>query len=309
MSAYDRTIAGRRRPHNCIIDATMRESTDDHLSRLDPISPASERALSADGREDPRSRSERAAELLGPAACRALGIYHPPQGFMLSVVIPVYNEARTVEELVRRVRRSGVACQIILVDDGSTDGSRELVESWRGQPDLTVILHETNQGKGAALKTGFAAATGDVVVIQDADLEYDPAEYLKLIQPIVEGQADVVFGSRFTGDSQRVLYFWHYLGNRLLTLLSNAFTNLNLTDMETCYKAFRIDVIRRIAPTLRERRFGIEPELTAKVARLPGVRIYERPISYAGRTYSEGKKITWRDGLRALWCVVRYCRG
>jgi glycosyltransferase involved in cell wall biosynthesis len=224
-------------------------------------------------------------------------------------VIPVYNEIATLAEVVRRVRASGVPCQIVLVDDGSTDGSRELLERWRDQPDLTVILHERNRGKGAALRTGFAAADGDAVIIQDADLEYDPAEYRKLLEPIVEGRADVVFGSRFTGDSQRVLYFWHYAGNRLLTLLSNMCTNLNLTDMETCYKVFRGDILRRIAPTLREERFGVEPELTAKVARLPGIRIYERPISYSGRTYAEGKKITWRDGFRALWCIIKYRRG
>jgi glycosyltransferase involved in cell wall biosynthesis len=172
-----------------------------------------------------------------------------------------------------------------------------------------IVMHEKNQGKGAALKTGFLRAQGHVVLVQDADLEYDPAEYRRLIQPIVEGQADVVFGSRFTGESQRVLYFWHYLGNRFLTLLSNAVTNLNLTDMETCYKVFRREVIAEIAPTLRERRFGIEPELTAKVARLPNVRIYERPITYAGRTYAEGKKITWRDGVSALRCIWKYRKG
>jgi glycosyltransferase involved in cell wall biosynthesis len=258
------------------------------------------------------SDAERVAvleQLLGPAACHKLGIYALPEGFRLSVVIPVFNEIDTVATVVERVRGSGVPCEIILVDDGSTDGTRELLESWRGQADLTIVLHERNQGKGAALKTGFLRATGDAVIVQDADLEYDPAEYRYLLQPIVEGQADVVFGSRFLGDSQRVLYFWHYVGNRGLTTLSNCFTNLNLTDMETCYKVFRRDVIERIAPRLREQRFGIEPELTAKVAGLPGVRIYERPISYCGRTYAEGKKITWRDGFRALWCILRYGRG
>jgi len=263
----------------------------------------------AAGPQDVRARLERAEHLLGRAACRALGIYPLPPGFVLSVVVPVYNEIGTLAEVVRRIRKSGVPCQIVLVDDGSSDGSRELIESWRGQPDLKIVLQTPNQGKGAALKAGFAEADGDAVIIQDADLEYDPAEYLKLIQPIVEGQADVVFGSRFRGDNQRVLYFWHSVGNRLLTLLSNLATNLNLSDMETCYKAFRGDVIRRIAPTLREKRFGIEPEITAKVARLPGIRVYERPISYAGRTYAEGKKITWRDGIRALWCIVKYRRG
>lgn len=247
--------------------------------------------------------------LLGKHVCRKLGIYRLPRGFRLSVVIPVFNEQATLAELVQRVRDSGVPTEIVLVDDCSTDGSREMLERWYGQPDLTLLFHEANRGKGAALRTGFAAATGDVVLIQDADLEYDPAEYSKLIQPIVEEQADVVFGSRFSGDNQRVLYFWHYVGNRLLTLLSNVFTNLNLSDMETCYKVFRRDVINQVAPHLREDRFGIEPEITAKVASLPGIRIFERPISYSGRTYAQGKKITWRDGFRALWCIWKYRRG
>lgn len=249
---------------------------------------------------------DRLYELLGPSLSRQLGIYRLPDDFLLSVVIPVFNEIQTLAELVGRVQRSGVPCEIILVDDGSTDGSRELLESWRGQRNIKIVLHPHNQGKGAALATGFREATGDVVIIQDADLEYDPAEYRKLLQPIVEGQADAVFGSRFKGDSQRVLYFWHYAGNRVITLLSNLFNNLNLSDVETCYKLFRRDLIQRIAPTLRERRFGIEIELTAKLAKVPGVRIYERPITYSGRTYAQGKKITWRDGLWALWCIVRY---
>ncbi len=248
-------------------------------------------------------------QLLGRNVCRSLGIYRLPEGFMLSVVIPVFNERNTVEEIVRRVRTSGVPTEIILVDDGSTDGTRELVASWPAESGLKIVLHERNRGKGAAIKSAFSQVRGDVVIVQDADLEYDPAEYMKLIQPIVEGKADVVFGSRFAGDSQRVLYFWHYVGNRLLTLLSNAVTNLNLSDMETCYKVMRREVVERIAPTLVEERFGIEPELTAKVASLPGVRIFERPITYSGRTYAQGKKITWRDGLRALWCIIRYCRG
>jgi glycosyltransferase involved in cell wall biosynthesis len=244
--------------------------------------------------------------LLGPAVCRYLGIYRLPAGFLLSVVIPVYNEAATVGEVIRRVRNCGVPCELIVVDDGSTDGTREVLAQYRDQDDLTLLLHATNLGKGAALKTGFAQARGDVVIVQDADLEYDPAEISRLIQPIVEGQADVVFGSRFIGESHRVLYFWHRAGNQLLTLLSNLSTNLNLSDIETCYKAFRREIVQKIGPTLREKRFGIEPELTAKVARIPGIRIYERPISYSGRTYAQGKKIGWRDGLRALWCILRY---
>jgi hypothetical protein len=251
-------------------------------------------------------RIELAETLLGKSACRRLGIYRIPNDFVLSVVIPVYNELGTIEEVVRRVRGCGLRVEIIIVDDGSTDGTRELLMKWQGAADLKIVLHETNQGKGSALRTGFTHATGNVVIVQDADLEYDPAEFEKLIQPIIDDEADVVFGSRFTGDNQRVLYFWHSVGNKALTLLSNALTNLNLTDMETCYKAFRREVIQRIGPTLREQRFGIEPELTAKVARMPGVRVYERSISYRGRTYAEGKKITWRDGFRALYCILRY---
>lgn len=244
--------------------------------------------------------------LLGPAVCRRLGIYRLPEGFLLSVVIPVFNEQRTIAEVIRRVRTCGIPCELVIVDDGSTDGTRQILAEYQADPDVTVVLHAENQGKGAALKTGFLRAKGTVVVVQDADLEYDPADYLKLLQPIIEDQADVVFGSRFIGDSHRVLYFWHSAGNRLITLLSNIFTNLNLTDVETCYKLFRREIIQQIAPTLQESRFGIEPELTAKVARIPGIRIYERPISYSGRTYAQGKKIGWRDGIRALWCIVKY---
>lgn len=247
--------------------------------------------------------------LLGAAVCRKLGIYALPDDFLLSVVVPVFNEVETVGAVVERIRGCGVPCEIILVDDGSTDGTRELLEEWRDDADLQLVFHKRNRGKGAALKSGFLQATGQVVIVQDADLEYDPAEYRYLLQPIIDGQADVVFGSRFTGDSQRTLYYWHYVGNWLLTTLSNCFTGLNLTDMETCYKVFRREVIARIAPRLREARFGIEPELTAKVAAIPGIRIYERPISYCGRTYAEGKKITWRDGMRAVWCILRYARG
>jgi glycosyltransferase involved in cell wall biosynthesis len=258
--------------------------------------------------DDPAAQKDLVLRLLGPAA-RKLGIYRVPEGFKLSVVIPVYNERNTVLEVLRRVRGCGLPLEIILVDDGSTDGTRAILDGLRGDADLRIIFHERNQGKGAALQTGFAHATGDVVIVQDADLEYDPAEFPKLIQPIVEGEADVVFGSRFTGDEQRVLYFWHSVGNRFLTLLSNMMTNLNLSDMETCYKAFRREVLAVIHPTLQEKRFGTEPELTAKAASIPGIRIYERPVSYRGRTYAEGKKITWRDGFRALWCIWKYRRG
>lgn len=264
---------------------------------------------SGGGAIDENDRIAVLERFLGVTVCRRLGIYPLPKGFLLSVVVPVFNEQSTLAEVIRRVRHCNIPCEIILVDDGSTDGTRDLLTSWQGQSDLKVLLHDVNQGKGAALKTGFANASGDVVIVQDADLEYDPAEYRKLIQPIVEDQADVVFGSRFTGDNQRVLYFWHSVGNRILTTFSNAMTNLNLSDMETCYKVFRREIIQKISPTLREKRFGIEPELTAKVASVPGVRIFERPITYSGRTYDQGKKITWRDGFRALWCIVRYRRG
>ncbi|HEX3725804.1 MAG TPA: glycosyltransferase family 2 protein [Pirellulales bacterium] len=254
----------------------------------------------------PSEAVELAEKVLGVAICRRLGIYRLPPGFLLSVVIPVFNEAATIDEVIRRVRACQVPCELIVVDDGSTDGTREVLERYRGQSDLKLILHAANQGKGAAIKTGFAQARGNVVLVQDADLEYDPGEYLKLIQPIVEEQADVVFGSRFIGDSHRVLYFWHSAGNKFLTLLSNVFTNLNLSDIESCYKVFRREIIDQIGPTLQEKRFGIEPELTAKLARIPGVRIFERPISYSGRTYAQGKKIGWRDGFRALWCILKY---
>jgi len=254
-------------------------------------------------------RLELLERLLGRAVCRSLGIYPLAADFLLSVVIPVFNEEETITEVVKRVRQSGVPTEIVIVNDGSTDGTRKLLDSWPPDARLKILHHEENRGKGAALRSGFAQAVGQVVIVQDADLEYDPAEYRRLIQPIVEDQADVVFGSRFTGDSQRVLYFWHYVGNRMLTTLSNMATNLNLTDMETCYKVFRQDVIARIAPTLQEPRFGIEPELTAKVASLKGVRVFERPINYSGRTYAQGKKVTWRDGISALRCIWKYRRG
>jgi glycosyltransferase involved in cell wall biosynthesis len=222
----------------------------------------------------------------------------------LTVVIPVYNEVHTLLSLIDRVQEVALDKDIVLVDDCSTDGTRDLLKTATFPANVRVLYHDRNQGKGAALRTGFAAATGDVVIIQDADLEYDPREYPKLLQPIADGRADVVFGSRFAGgETHRVLYFWHSLGNKFLTLCSNAFTNLNLTDMETCYKVFRRDVLQRI--TVEEDRFGFEPEITAKVAKLR-VRIYEVGISYAGRTYEEGKKIGWRDGVRALWCIVKY---
>jgi glycosyltransferase involved in cell wall biosynthesis len=254
-------------------------------------------------------RVELLLRLLGPELCRKLGIFRIPAEFKLSVVIPVYNEVRTLAAVVQRVRATGLALEIVIVDDGSRDGTRDLLAGWREDTrhaDVKIVFHERNLGKGGALVTGFGHCTGDVVVVQDADLEYDPQDFRALLQPIVEGRADVVYGSRFSHVDGPVHHYWHRWGNQLITRLSNWKSGRTLTDVETCYKMIRRELIDEIAPTLRERGFGIELELTFKLARLPGVRFYERPISYQGRSYREGKKITWRDGIWALWCILRY---
>lgn len=227
----------------------------------------------------------------------------PSKELLLTVIMPVYNEAATIAEAVKAVLQTTYKKELVIIDDGSTDGTREILTQIR-HSDVKVIFHEKNTGKGAALRTGFAQAMGDIILIQDADLEYDPSEYAILLRPILSGKADVVYGSRFAGHgAHRVLYFWHYVGNRFLTLLSNLFTNLNLTDMESCYKVFTKEALRGVQ--IRENRFGFEPEITAKMSK-KGLRIYEVPISYYGRTYAEGKKIDWRDGAWAIWCILKY---
>lgn len=224
----------------------------------------------------------------------------------LSILIPCFNECKTIEEILSRVD----ACayqpkEIIVIDDCSTDGTRDILRKRPSRDSEQIIFHEKNQGKGAALRAGIAAATGDIIIIQDADLEYDPNDIPRVIEPILAGRADMVYGSRFIGgEAHRVLYFWHRIGNGLLTLVSNMLTDLNLSDMETCYKAFRAEILKKIE--LKESRFGFEPEITAKISKLPNVRIFEIGISYYGRTYSEGKKIGWKDGFLALYCIIKY---
>ncbi len=277
----------------------------DKLAEIAPeLAPLLERMAA-----DPNARVALLEQLLGVNACRQIGIYPIPPGFKLSVVIPVYNEERWLAELVRRVQAVEIPKELILVNDFSKDGTPAILAQLEKQYDNVRVFHQPkNMGKGAALREGFKHCTGDLVVVQDADWEYDPAEYPKLIQPILDGRADVVIGSRFIGESHRVLYYWHSVGNKVLTTLSNWCTNLNLTDMETCYKVFKREIIQGM--TLKSDRFGFEPEVTAKIARKrkgqPRWRIFEVPISYSGRTYEEGKKIGMKDGFQALYCIIRY---
>ena len=247
-----------------------------------------------------------AERLLGADVCRRLGVFRLPDGFVLSVIVPCFNEVRTITHVIQRLRDTQLPCEIIVVDDGSTDGTREVLHALADKPDLRIVLHERNLGKGAALRTGFAHATGDVVTVQDADLEYDPRDFLFLLQPIVEDIADVVYGSRFSGNDRHVGPLWHLAVNQLITKLFSLRHGQKFTDVETCYKLFRRSLIQEITPTLREKRFGIELEMTAKLLRKRNVRFFERPISYSRRTFSEGKKINWRDGVAALWCIVKY---
>jgi glycosyltransferase involved in cell wall biosynthesis len=290
---------------------------DVRYSSPDPTARSIDSTLSSPMAEfaDDAERRDWLLKNLGDTFCRKLGLFRVPETLTVSVVIPVYNERNTIHEILRRVRAVPINKQIIVVDDCSKDGTREVLKKLEEQDgDLRVVYHVINQGKGAALRTGFREVTGDIVIVQDADLEYDPEQYPQLIQPIVEDLADVVYGSRFIGETHRVLYFWHSLANKFLTLLSNMFTNLNLTDMEVCYKVFRREVIQGIK--LKSDRFGFEPEVTAKVARFhfPSqngqaphpCRIYEIPVSYHGRTYREGKKIGLKDGIQALYCILRY---
>jgi glycosyltransferase involved in cell wall biosynthesis len=283
-------------PTNFVAHGTTHHQHGPHFADMQPLL---ERTV-----DSPSRRHDVVRQLLGDSACQQLGIVPLPAGFKLSVVIPVFNEKKWIHEIMRRVEAVPIPKEIILVDDCSTDGTRDILKEFEQRGHI-VLYQQTNQGKGAALRAGFQRATGDVLIVQDADLEYDPSEYPRLIQPVLENRADVVYGSRFSGDSRRVVYFWHALANRAFTMLSNMFTNLNLTDMETCYKVFRREVLKDI--TLKSNRFGFEPEITAKIAKhRPKWRIYEVPISYSGRTYEEGKKIGLKDALQALVCIIRY---
>lgn len=258
--------------------------------------------------ENLSERVESLERILGSDVCRRIGVYKLPADFVLSVIIPVFNEAATITHVIERVRNAELTCEIIVVDDGSADGTKEVLQALADgdNDDLRVYFHDKNQGKGAALVTGFQHATGDVVVVQDADMEYDPQDLRFLLQPIVEDYADVVYGSRFSGADRQVSPLWHLAANQVITKLFSLRNGRKFTDVETCYKVFRRELIQQLAPRLREKRFGIELEITARLLKNPEVRFYERPISYVRRTYAEGKKIGWRDGVWALWCILRY---
>ncbi len=253
-----------------------------------------------------QSRYDVLERMLGKLACRRFAMDPLPNQFVLSVVVPVFNEVTTISKVIDRLRGCGLPCEIIVVDDGSSDGTREILKGLQQEEELCVLYRERNQGKGAAVKDGFACARGDVVVIQDADMEYDPRDLPSLLQPILEERADVVYGSRYLPQSDNVSPWWHRAGNRLISCLFNFARRKRFSDVETCYKMFRRDVIQRLLPTLRENGFGIEIELSAKLAKLRDVRFCELPICYAKRSYKEGKKIGWRDAVWAIWCIVRY---
>ncbi len=290
----------------------------DHQNKSDSAQPISDAAagkllqplLEQLSCEDQRAISPRRTELLyallGEDICRHLGVYRLRPDFRLSVIIPIFNEASTVERVIDCVRKTGLPLDLVLVDDGSTDGTRDVLKQYEESADCTVIYHEKNCGKGAALKSGLAAASGDVIVIQDADMEYDPRDLRLLLQPIVEDVADVVYGSRFIHNDRPVSPLWHQGANQLITFFAMLASGYKFTDVETCYKMFRSELIEDIVPTLREKRFGIEIELTFKLVKKRGIRFYERPIRYTRRSYAQGKKIGWRDGVAALWCIFRY---
>lgn len=279
----------------------LSEASEDDLVQLllDHLSARSTEAIGP-------ARVELLLRLLGQEPCRQLGIYRLPSDFQLSVIIPVFNEAGTLKRVVDRVQGTGLPLELVLVDDGSTDGTRDVLKQYEDRPEFKVVYHANNHGKGAALKSGLAVADGDVAVIQDADMEYDPRDFRRLLQPIVENEADVVYGSRFKHNDRALSPWWHQGANQLITFFTVVASGYRFSDVETCYKMFRTELVRDIVPTLRENRFGIEIELTFKLLRQPGVRFYERPIHYERRSYAEGKKIGWRDAISALRCIARY---
>ncbi len=291
----------------------MTENTDDQLASTDDDTLAAALLQLAQqagtNAATPRDRQDMVRLLhhwLSPAVCRRLGIYTWPDGFLLSILMPAYNEAATIRQIVQRIEAVGVPYEIIAVDDASTDETGVILDELAQNYPLRVIHHNHNLGKGAAIRSGIPHVRGSVVIIQDADLEYDPHDYPLLLAPIVEDRADVVYGSRFSSNNRPVARYWHQTANRIVTWASNIFTNLKLTDVETCYKVIRRELIEQIGPQLKENGFGIELEITARLARMKGVRFYELPIAYSPRGYAEGKKIGWRDAVRAFWCAIRY---